>query len=189
MKMLMTSKQFLIAGAGLVALVGTIVAVQVMNRQSATQSYDKTITLDVDHPTYSNIDELKADAPYIFTGTVRGKGAVSLEQARPEDDVTDPSPFTDFTVIVDDVMKGEITDKTITFRQLGGINNRTQYMVENYPVLHDDGQYIFFAIKGDGKYGALAGGYAVARVTEGQFTLKEQTGIKPTKPLGLSDVK
>lgn len=91
--------------------------------------------------------------------------------------------------MVDEVIKGDISEKTILFSQLGGVNDRTLYEVENYPHLKNGEQYVFFAIKGDGKYGALAGGYAVAPIVNGQFTLKEQTGITLTQPLNLSVVK
>lgn len=183
------SKQSTIILALLFVFVGAFIAVWVMNNQPSSQSYDKTVTLDVDHPTYESVGELKNDATYIFTGTIQGEGKVRLENARAEDDLTDPSPFTDYSVTVDEVLKGEISDKTIIFSQLGGVNDRTLYEIESYPVLNSGERYIFFAIKGDGKYGALAGGYAVAPIVNEQFTLKEQTGIKLTQPLNLSIVK
>lgn len=175
--------------AAVFILMGIFVAVWIMSNQVSNNGYDNTVTLDVDHPTYESIEELKKDATYVFTGTVQGDGKARLENARPADDLSDPSPFTDYTIHVDEVIKGDISSTSIVFSQLGGVNDRTLYEVENYPALKSSEQYVFFAIKGDGKYGALAGGYAVAPIIDGQFTLKEQTGIKHTQPFNLSEVK
>lgn len=189
MKAKAINRQIVVVLVVLLLIAGVFVAIWTINSQRSSIGYNDTVTLDVDHLTYESVESLKKDAPYIFIGTVQGEGKARLENARPEDELTDPSPFTDYIVAVEEVIKGKISDKNIIFSQLGGVNDRTLYAVENYPTLSDRQRNIFFAVQGDGKYGALAGGYAVAPVINGKFTLKEQVGIKLSQPLDLTTIK
>jgi hypothetical protein len=176
----LTNKRLIaiVALALLIVVALTVTLISVNKKQPAELSYDETISLDVDHLTYESRDELEDDAEYIFVGTVQGGGRASLEKARPADDLNDPNPFTEYTLKIDKIFKGTIPDKTITFRQLGGVKNNKLYKVEGYTQLRSGERYVFFAIKGeDNKYGALAGGHAVAPLAKNDFTLPSSTGI------------
>lgn len=160
-----------------VAIILAVAGLLASRSQPDELSYDNVVKVETSHPMYDTVDELKKEAPYIFKGNIKSS-APAVENTRPGDGNNSPAPFTEYQVEVEKIIKGNIESNEIILRQLGGVKSNTKYVVEGHPKLVQDKSYVIFAIKGEGKYGALAGGSAIGKVEANSFTLPEATGVE-----------
>lgn len=184
------TKKILLAAAIVTTagIISTLIYLSDNQLQSET-SYNESIALHLDHQIYGSLDELIKDSPYIFIGTIRDDGRSLIPDTQKEKREEDKTPFTFYSVEINEPIKGDINAKEIvTFQQMGGIYKETRYFVDNYPSLQKGQQYIFFAVGGDGNFGGLAGGYAVALIQESKFALPQEVGISDSK-MSISDVR
>ncbi|MDN5819269.1 MAG: hypothetical protein L0H36_01020 [bacterium] len=148
-------------------------------------SYNETVIMHMDHPTYTSMSELKADADYIFIGEAMDNGRVVIDAGDSGD--PDPAPDTYYTLEVHDVIKGNVGKKA-TLVQSGGVKDGVLFTAEDYPSIDYEKIYIVFAIGSNGEYGALAGGYAISEIKDGSFTFSDNTGAIGRKPMSVKDL-
>lgn len=159
--------------ASLVIVVGIVAGFVFVSRDDpdsapSASNEIQTIQLDVDHPTYSNQAELKADADVVILGNPEDQGQTFVED---QSIATSPSgqdvpsvPMTEFHIKVKKVFKGDVSaDEVIVVVLTGGTTGNIKYEVEDFPWLTKGKPTLMYLEKGtDGKYYPLAGGAALA---------------------------
>jgi hypothetical protein len=142
--------------------------------------------LDMDHATFLSAGDLAGQSANIVLGTVQSSqpgDSTSLGSDPVTGAAYPPLPHTDFTVQVDQVMKGRLAvGSPIIVTLAGGVEDTGPVTVDGVPDLPTGSQQLFFLTAArSGKYYPLAGGAAIATLlSAGQYSLPgEVTGGAP----------
>jgi len=113
---------------------------------------------------------LAAEAVVIDNGTVRSIRDVA-------DKNVPPDIHTDYKIRLTRIIKGNADNKEATIALMGGIEDKTNYVIEGVPALKKGDRILVFASHGrDGKYYPLSGGTAIAvRDDKGRYSLTKET--------------
>ena len=138
----------------------------------------RTVQMSTMHPVYGSVESminaketsLVAEAVVMDNGTVRSVRDVADENVPPD-------VHTDYVIELTRVIKGDARVKSATIALMGGIEDKTNYVIEGVPALKKGDRILVFASHGrDGKYYPLSGGTAIAvRDDKGRYSLTKET--------------
>lgn len=124
----------------------------------------RIIKMSTLHPVYGSMEEmmqakdasLAAEAVVIDEGKVRSTRDVADENVPPD-------VHTDYRVRLTKVIKGDVDSREVVITLMGGVVDRTNYVMEGVPRLHKGDHILVVAYHGsDGKYYPLSGSTAVS---------------------------
>lgn len=110
--------------------------------------------ISADYKEYSLAQELVADADWIFSGTVKNIIYENLNIGTTSDRDSF-MPYTIFEIDVSKVYKGDIKDKTVYIKRLGGISDFTICEVAGAPKIEYGNRYLFVAETFENSYPSL----------------------------------
>lgn len=124
----------------------------------------QTVKMSTFHPRYESVEammqakdaSLAAEAVVIDEGKVRSTRDVADENVPPD-------VHTDYRVRLTKVIKGDVDSREVVITLMGGVVDRTNYVMEGVPRLHKGDRILVVAYHGsDGKYYPLSGSTALS---------------------------
>lgn len=108
---------------------------------------EKTVTISADYPGYDSLEALTDRADLIVQGTVKEMQYKQIDISLGKGSDDSPSPYTVYTVAVDEVFKGDgNVGETVEVKVPGGIFDGVAYVIEGMdsPLLETDQSYVLF---------------------------------------------
>lgn len=144
------------------------------------------------HPTYDSVEamikaedaSLAAEAVVIDEGKVRSTRDVADENVPPD-------VHTDYRVRLTKVIKGDVDSREVVITLMGGVVDRTNYVMEGVPRLHKGDRILVVAYHGsDGKYYPLSGSTAVSVIDNaGNYRFSGATISGEKRSLTIQDLE
>lgn len=108
---------------------------------------EKMVTISADYPEYDSVEALTDRADLIVQGTVKEMQYKQIDISLGKGSDDSPSPYTVYTVAVDEVFKSDgNVGETIEVKVPGGIFDGVAYVIEGMdsPLLETDQSYVLF---------------------------------------------
>ena len=131
---------------------------------TTSDTQPKIVHLSTLHPTYESTESmlLSNDAVLVAEAVVADDGRV-IASLRSGDNSAPPRVSTVYQVELGKIIKGRVDSKTVIISLMGGVVDKTSYVMEGVPKLHKGDRVVFFASRGDdGKYYPLSGSTAIS---------------------------
>ena len=176
---LTSRKKTLVLMALSLLLTAVVLSIIILNQANINEVKSvRTVQMSTTHPVYRSVESminaketsLVAEAVVMDNGTVRSVRDVADENVPPD-------VHTDYVIELTRVIKGDARVKSATIALMGGIEDKTNYVIEGVPALKKGDRILVFASHGrDGKYYPLSGGTAIAKYSgRGQYSLTKET--------------
>ena len=172
-------KTLVLMALSLLLTAAVVLSIIILNQANINEVKSvRTVQMSTTHPVYRSVESminaketsLAAEAVVIDNGTVRSIRDVA-------DKNVPPDIHTDYKIRLTRIIKGNADNKEATIALMGGIEDKTNYVIEGVPALKKGDRILVFASHGrDGKYYPLSGGTAIAvRDDKGRYSLTKET--------------
>ncbi len=172
-------KTLVLMALSLLLTAAVVLSIIILNQANINEVKSvRTVQMSTTHPVYRSVESminaketsLAAEAVVIDNGTVRSIRDVA-------DKNIPPDIHTDYKIRLTRIIKGNADNKEATIALMGGIEDKTNYVIEGVPALKKGDRILVFASHGrDGKYYPLSGGTAIAKYSgRGQYSLTKET--------------